>query len=278
MAVKILVFLTEFVNSLRLVKKGWPLIIFTVLLDLLFLFFYGAIKSFFFSRIYEYLLTGGALVIEKSAEISESAMPSFAQVFSQPEVKTYLSSALWLGVALILSIYVVFVLLQGASWRISHIIAGKRASFNQYARQFFFLNIFWFFIFIVYEVVSLIMDYGALLAQRFYNVEPSKGIFSMIFILVLLHFTFISYCLIGRFNVLKIIKKSFSVGIKKLYQLIPAYLVILIVYLLLDRLVLPTVNLIHPYVFIIVGIILVLPAYTWARVYLNLVVNDIAGK
>lgn len=270
MGIKKSLVVKEFFNSIKIIKKRKIYLIYTGLSDMTFLVLYG----FIIAGITNYVYLIGGFISENSGAVLRLYAKSQNLIhftINQPQIRHYVSRIL----LLVSVIYILYCFFQGISWKLSSGMTGKKAKFLAYIKQFCILNLFWFLLFMAYNAFSFLMELGRTVMQR---VNPSgvtgSNILLTVTLTVILYFTLISYALIGNESILKVLGKTFAVGIKKIRYILPMYLTIFLFFLILNFILFLTFK-IHTNVMIIAGVLLVMPALTWARVFMGLVINKI---
>jgi hypothetical protein len=270
MEIKKILVVKEFINSLKIIKKKKIYLIYPSLSDIFFLVFYG----FILAGITGYVYAIGSFVSQNSGAVLRSYAKSqnlIQFIINQPQIRHYVNRIL----LLIFVVYLIYCFFQGISWKLSSDMRGKRIKFLAYMKQFYTLNISWFLIFMVYNVFSFLTELGRTVMQR---INPSGAVSSSIIptaiLIGIFYFTLISYTLIGKYGILKVLAKTFVIGVKKVRYILPMYLIIFLVFSILNLIMFLTFK-IHENLMIVTGILLVIPAVTWARVFISVVIDRI---
>ncbi len=253
-----------FFSTFESIKKRKLYLLYPAVLDLLFIVSYGFAAGFFVEGVQksavELLKTGKSILTSGSL------------------IKGLLSnnesfSIILLTLAFMLVVYILYCVLQGVNWRLSKKFVNEDIKFFKYLKKFFLVNIFWFALFFFLEFLDYIrrvvsyLNVGELDAS-FFSIAVSVLTF------IIIYFAFISYALISKYKVVNAIKKSFYLGTKKLMYFLFMYLIIFILFLIINFLLI-LMNKINFILMIIIGIITVLPAFTFVRVFVNLVVSKL---
>lgn len=267
-------FISELTNSFSQLRKNIIYLPFAVLTDILFLLVYGFTAGVVMNKILTYIQAIGLNAIKNSAGKSISQL-TFSGILSSPETSRYFMKIIFLYLILILIIYLVYSIFSGISWKLSNRIAIEdKISYYNYVKKFAKLNLFWIIFIIVYHPVSLFSSLIRVLSSKTgSNTFPI--IFSslvLLFLVLIAYFMFISYALISS-KAKKIISQSFKLGIKKIKCIFPMYLIISLVFLIIE-LILRFLS--ENFIFMLIaGIVLAIPAFTWARVYIILTINKV---
>jgi hypothetical protein len=180
-------------------------------------------------------------------------------LFSANTVMYWKEIIIWV-LLFILITYIIYIIFQSITWNLSLRIINKKIKYLKYLKSFALLNLFWFLIFIIYNLIDLIGDLRFALA----DVKTTNfiGIFANVFLLIFIYFAIISYTKLN-------LRKSFKLGWKKHKSLLSTYVLILIYFFLLN-LILSKLFLVNYTLAVVVGLVLFIPAITWARVLLAL--------
>jgi len=257
----------NFFESFKAIKSKKYYILYPVIVDLLFILSYGSVLGFFIGNIQEKAVA----LIETGKSILYSGGLIKGLLTNNQVISIVLST-----LGFMITTYIQYCIFQGVTWRFARKFVEEHVHFFSYLKKFFLVNIFWFFWFFIVEI----LDYVRRLLVYLRGEELTTTLFSgllLFFIFVIIYFAFISYALINRYKIVEAVKKSFSLGIKKINFFLLMHLIIFLVFLIINLLLILTfkVNLI---LMVIVGIVLVSPAYTWARVFLSLIVNELDKK
>lgn len=266
-------FLWENNTAIDRIKKNPKKLALSSVIDILFFIVYGFLTAPLFRKLVEYIVIIGTEISQNAASMVRGENPTVGSLIANDSQLTqYFHKLLLVYLILAVVIYLVYVFFHSITWKISSEISGRKIGMYDYLKDFALVNIFWVILFIVYHFVSLYFDLNEA-AIRSVQAEPSS--FFRIALAVLILFTFyfaaISYALIGKVKKGKI-RKSFKIGFKNFRNVLPAYLVVLLVFLIL-RYILNAVGDYNFVLMIIVGVVTLIPAMTWARVYFTMVVE-----
>lgn len=231
-------------------------------LDVLFFIAVGFFTRSVVLRMQEYLLKIAAVLSVGLNEVSRS--DSIANVFFSADALPLWKSWFLYWLLFILIVYVIYVLIQSVVWNLSLRIAGRKSNFAKYFVSFVLLNLFWFFIFIVYNLMDLIGDLrSVLLSGRISLVSVLAGLFLLFFA----YFAVISYVKLN-------LKKSFVFGWKRYRELVPSFFYVFIYFFVLNFILSKLVLLNYTFA-VVAGIVLFVPAVSFARIYLSLNINKV---
>jgi hypothetical protein len=237
-------------------KNQLPVIVFS---DLLFYYLFIQLGLYVINR----LSAIAAVLMNMFGDIGEvvgtEAMQN-AQVIAQYKEVTKL---IWLFFGGTILIWIIF---KGISWYQTHKIIGNKIKPKEFAIKFLISSVFWYVLGIVSIMIVGYLNYLIFLTQSANN---TKLAFLMLgLILLVAYFGAISYCLPSK---TKIIRTSFVLGVKKFKQILPSYLLSLIVYALSISLVY-TLFIRNFYITLVAIIVIILPAIQYTRL---LMVNTI---
>lgn len=234
----------EFTHAFKLLWNNPLLVIFTTLLDTLFLVFYG----FFTQPVRETLLvffqnftTVLSQVIQDAGARYET--PSLFELALSPAAKPYLAGvASWLFILFLVG-YILYVLFQGTIWRTTSALLHGRKSYWAYLQQFALLNAIWFLIFGFVKLVLDILDLRAALLMSITKTASWYVPFGVRVALfsVLAYFALLSYAELQNLNWKDAFKSAFSNGTKKFTSFLPFVVVTALVFLALQFVIAPLV-------------------------------------
>lgn len=251
------------------VKENIAMLPFPVLSDILFLFLYGFVVMGFIAEMVS------AQLFEFGVELTKSGQEfsSVSQMLLQENARPMLLKAALLITLMIAAVYVIYCLFQGFSWWYCRRMASgkKQSKLSHYLREFCKVNIFWFILVVIYNFIAFSRDF---LSQA---ENPEPGLLLNTLFIVILYFVLVSYSMLPKTKGLGNIKRSFSIGIKRIADLLPAYLIIFIAFSIIELLLDLSMKL-SSAIFMLVGVFVLLPALSWMRVYFIGVVNDITGN
>lgn len=262
-------FITSLSLSLSSIKENPSQLSFPVLADLLFLFVHGFVVWGIILGMLQTQLVALGIELTKSS----GSQYSISQLLLQEPIKPIFFRVLLLVAVLIISVYIIYCLFQGFSWwQCSKIAAQankKSIKFISYLWEFFKINLFWLILFVFYNILALILDY---MAQS--ETATGKGsIILNLFLVVLLYFVFISHSLLPKIRGFANIKKTIGTGILKIKHMLPAFVLMAIILFILG-LILNLSSLISHVLFMIFGVIVLMPIISWMRVYLITLSNS----
>ncbi len=259
-------------DSYKAVKEGPFYLVVPALIDLLFLFIFFIGYNFFLSSIMDriislLMLTGKAFQGLTQNEISLNILSNQQQMNS-----LIINIGFWIFGLVVLS-YLLYCIFQGASWFIAHKIFKIKTKPVDYIKRFFAVNFVWY-------VMVVIISYfyvKAVIYTQVLRIPSNLGIiniFSVILLIVICYFAFISYVLIKKHGFIDSIKKSFSLGIKEFPTIASMYVLFILGFIIIDF-ILRLLFMININLMIIVGIILIFPVIAYMRLAIISVIESL---
>ena len=254
-----------------------------VILDILFLLLYGFIQgapeiSGFIGKTYQYLKVFLNLVSESAKSLTEDAARkvSVLQLIGQNDaIARYFYLIILTLILFAIATYILYVIIEGSAWWHSYKAINKQISYKKFITQFSLVSLPFYTGVILLFILSFADTYRAITLERMSLPSPIGLKLFMLFIgLVLIYFGSIAYALIGQESATKTIKKAIHIGFSKAHKYFPAFLVVFIVFFLLNFIALFLGN-ISPIAMMIVGILLIFPSIAWGRMYSKLVLDKI---
>jgi len=275
MSLKEVLGVDELKRAASVLKENPKKLFYIVLFDLVFLFSYGFFVQTFLNKMIEYVLAMSAYFSKESAEVTSATLQRGLLIFVKetPEFASMFYGFLWTLLLAIASLYILYVLFQGLSWRAAK---ADDISLSEYLKQFALVNIPWFVIFLVIQLASFLTLYLGLASETLQVYFPFDAYNSLIIgaMIVLAYFAIISYGLIG--NQRGIIIRTLYLGIARIFSIIPKYLLIIMMYIAIFK-ILDYVMLVSAPWMIGFGVIVVMPAIALTKVYTNLVIKKGGG-
>jgi len=262
-------------ESLVLIKRNPLRLAYPVLVDLIFLFIYGFLSYFIFLKIDYYMSSIFEQITQNTAVFEDAFVFGglLSAVKNVPGTDVLLKKAfLWILALAVLS-YILYCVFQAVSWRLSINIA-KKGKIKQYMKRFFLVNIVWAFLFAVYNALAIFIGYRKEILSRYFEVSDFS-LLLVVFGFVLIYFALISYSLIARHKAGESLKKTFVFGVKKIKYFLPMYLILFIAFLIIN-LIMTYSSSVGVWLYVVLGVFVLLPFFAWARVYAYLVVEKIS--
>jgi len=273
MKIKNKILIKGFVNSFNAIRKKPIYFIASLLIDFFFLFIFSLIYYFFFEKIMDrvislLMLTGKAFQGLTQTDVSLNILSNQQQMNS-----LIISIGFWVGGLAVLT-YLLYCIFQGTNWFFAHKIFKEKLNCLGYIKRFFAVNTLWYIVFMIiayFYVKALIFTNVLKISSNFGTIR----IFSLIILIILCYFVFISYVLIKKHGFIDSIKKSFSFGIKKFSTIAPMYLLLILGFALIDVL-LRLLFIINIILMVVIGFLLIFPLITYARLVIISVIENLA--
>ncbi|MBI2129875.1 hypothetical protein HYU07_06600 [Candidatus Woesearchaeota archaeon] len=259
---------SQFLKSVYILKNNPKYIIFSAIFDLLFFAIYGVVSLAIFN-----IITDKANILLQIASSSKDSINQliaegknlFQAMMLQQGFSQGLKSILLLFFALMIFIYLVYCVFQGMNWRIARKLTGGKFEVIGFMKSFFKINILWFAIFYLGLLFERIIGIVLILSGK----KQDTGVIALIIAVLVAYFAFISYALIGKKGA---IKRAFASGFKKFLIFVPVYIVIAIVFLIINYILILAQQLNYA-LMVVLGFLLFLPALSWARVFICLIAD-----
>jgi len=267
------ILITGFIDSFNSIRRKPIYFIVPLFIDLFFLFIFSIVYHFFFRNIMDKIISLLMLTGKSLQGITQNEMSLNILANQQQMNSLIMGIGFWILVLAVL-IYLLYCIFQGTSWFIAHKILKEKTNFKDYIKRFFAVNILWHIAFVIiayFYVRALIFTNVLKISSNFGTVR----IFSLIILIILSYFAFISYVLIKKHKFIESIKKSFSFGIKEFSTIVPMYVLLILGFALIDVL-LRLLFMISTTLMIVVGIVLIFPIIVYARIVIISVIENLA--
>ena len=162
-------------------------------------------------------------------------------------------------------LYLIYCVFQSLNWRIVRNLTGSKFTVIEFMKSFFKINILWFALLYLGFFFERVIGMLTVLSRK----EQDTGIIALIIAVLIAYFAFISYALIGKKGA---IKRSFSSGFKKFLIFVPVYVIVALVFLIINYILIFALQL-NYILMVVLGFLLFLPALSWARVFICLIVD-----
>lgn len=278
------IIVSSFESSVDTLKKGWSRVLVSVALDLTFLISFAFVLTFFQYQVNKLLiqiesfLSSGPNV--SNALLSNSNVGSILQ---QQQTFSDLSSQLvkWTMIFFVV-IYFVYTFLQSISWHSVYKInasdyktsnskskskwrVGNRLSYWSYLGQFAYVNLFWL-------LVSSLLVYVGVRVTIFNKlslyplIQDSTGVGLVVTtMIVAAYFMLISYAVIGTKSWKRLLIESLKLGFKKFYLFVLLDFVFFLSIVIIGYVLKWAMNINFMFM-LILGILLLMPTFSWLRI------------
>jgi hypothetical protein len=253
-------------QALRTAYKNKKLFLLSVFFDILFFFVYGFATAPIYLKLMENVNVIGSYAGE-AVKTATRESQSMLNALSSETIAPYFNNIILLLLILAVTVYLIYCIFQALNWKIALQLTGKKTRYLDYLKKFLLLNILWFILFMLYYTLGFFVDIRKILISTLTQTTPS----SALNVVLAFYFIFIAYFAVISYVKLSL-KKSISTGMRKLKQLLPSILLIAVFLLALDIIIKLLASL-NPILAIIVGLIILLPAMTIARIYISLTIQ-----
>lgn len=250
-------------------------ILFPIFVDLFYFISISTLLTGVQLQVMEYMKALQLLLQESSSLIGETINQSAISLMmlQQQEFAIFQSALIKLAFTLIIAIAFMWMFFQGPSWKLAANMAHKRINIVTFFKRFITVSALWLLLISIISVwlVKALFQIQLKLGVLQYGFET---IISTIFYALVIYFMFISYALVPKYNIKKILQKTFDVGTKKFFPLISMFLILGFGFFIID-LILKLIVTINIIAMIILGFVLLLPYISMARLYILLVVDKL---
>lgn len=255
-------------DSFFVLKKNYKILLLGVMIELLFVIVLG----FFIAPLNNGLINNFE---QLGGEIIEGSPETGNEIVNVASSSEYFRNILILGAIIGIIAYLLYCAFQGVVWKFCFNLSGKKEKYKSYIKKFFLVNLFWGPLFAFYILINFLFSFVDLVGER---IEPG-GVFFMedatnIILFIIIYFAFISYIKLDKEKVWKSIKESFRIGIKKIKWVVVMYLIMVLVFMVINY-VLFLIGSMSYYIFVFVGVLIVMPSMLWARVFMKKVVDEL---
>ncbi len=261
----------EFADSFVILKNEFLGLLPVIALDIVFFIVYGIVDGFFSNRIESAAYEMLQIATKNSAAIGQEVVKNtnFMEILkSQPGFQEQYNAVMLSFALLMLSVYIIYCIFQSAGWFFVRKSCDKKkeVTFWKYIYKFFLINIPWFVIFYLIQILERLNGFATLLERSNESAYTHYAFLALDF--VVLYFAVISYTKIkDDASVWKAIKDSFKSGFSGIYG-IAAVEAVAIFYIL--DIFMRSAGQLGDAALIILGILFVMPAIVWVKSYFTL--------
>jgi hypothetical protein len=281
MNIKNLTPIKTFLESWKLMLKEKFSVPVPMLFDLVFIFAVGLVYSLFFFAMVDHLYAIMEFASKNTAALTEELMRTGSSVTSllmgYEEFFVHFKALMLKVGLLLLSIYILWIIFKGINWKLCHKICKKDFPLLSFLKRFALVNIFWG---IILTIISYIF-FRIWMVNTMADVAPISPVLTtvlyVIFLILIFYFGMISYCLIPKMKTRALLKETFRLGFKKARIIVGGFLIAAIVFVIIDLLLRLAFIIWTPLMWIL-GIFILIPAFTWGRIYFILLINNLEKK
>ena len=236
-----------------------------VLIDLLFLLSIGAAGSYILAKAIPFL-ERFATMNTASLDINSLSNSDMSSFISQTAEKTFLSNQVLIIFAeFAIVLLVLLIVFQGLNWLLAAKLIKNKISLKNHFLNFSISSLIGFIMALIAAILLFRTMLGNLLNQ---NNIMANFIVNILFLIVsslLFYFLFIAYSISGSYKTLDFLKKVFSLGIKDFKNIISAYFLLIIIFMIASCIIRLFTN---PILIFAYGIIIIMPLLAFSRTYL----------
>lgn len=264
---------------LQLLVSKWKLVLASSGIDIVFILIFGQVFGYLNFRVMVHLDNLLQIVGDETGGIANSLMGasplSTADFAANPLFVENLSKIFYNIMLIVVSVYILFVLFQGANWYIAYLISEKSGKkekgkhllpFKRFALNFFLESMLFYIIFVIFAIVfvKFYMSIG-LATGTFSKVPYVKGV-AKAFLVVLIYFALLTFASAKR-SVFKNIKSGLLAGTRRILTTGPSIAFLFILFVVIDLVLRALFNLSFMLA-IPLGIIILMPVFAFSRVLL----------
>lgn len=274
------VFIDSLKSSLTNLRKNWIYLPIAAFLDVVFLLLFQLSNGIFNAKIAPFvaeLVKSGGRLAQTITDAALSGQSPVSVFLSDVDVASSVSSILMWVVALVLSLYALWTLFNGANWYLANKMNGDKHHWMTYFTKFSFISAIW--------VASLsLLAYFAARLILFLLLRPEAVISSAaiqslmgVFNYVIFYFVLISISLVPFTTTKENFKRTFKKGILQLPTYAAAFAIILgffyvnfaVTYFITKPFFVASETITFSIVLInLFRVLIAAPFITWARMYL----------
>ena len=246
----------------------------SVLIEAIFYFIYGVFTAPIYGNIQEYISIAGMHVSQAAKQMTLEAanIGTITPVlFSDLTIRSLFISLLGLFGILFLIGFLLYSIFYGTLFYLSSKQIAQKIQFSRFIQRFSIINLFWSIFIIIRYVFTFFSDLELYFARKSIPdiMLTPLVVVSLVFLLVILYFAFISYGLLGSSSP---VRKTFQMGFSQAYFVLPAFLIALFGAWILSM-ILAFVGEKSSFLLYVLGAFVLLPFLAVMRVYIIRVVT-----
>ncbi len=243
--------------------KNTQTLFLTMAYDVLFFIALGFVTRPLFDRIIAYAQAVFAVLGKKAPELVQAAAKGESTVML-PGTSAYLWKLVLVYLVLFVVVYLVYSFIEGLAWRNTAKLFSSQQAFSQYLLPFFRLSLVWVFLFGIYHLFTLYLDYRVLVAAQG---NPYPALLTALRYFCVLFFGYFIIVTYAALPWRKTIGSAVGFAWQHFSDFAFTYIFIWVVFILLQFVLIAAFRLSNT-VGIIAGMILVLPWLSFVRVLL----------
>jgi hypothetical protein len=200
---------------------------------------------------------------------SMSSSSDMSALLSESIEKTVLANqVLVIFAKFILIFLILWIIFQGFNWFLAARCVKGKIETKRFFLNFSIVSFIWLILTILGSIFIFKIVLNNLLNPNNIMNNLVINIISVLLVSVLLYFSLISYSIASRYNLKEFLKNIFILGIKDFKNIIIAYILLVIFFIIANYLMQLVANISSSAVFIC-GLIIVMPLIAFSRVYLT---------
>jgi hypothetical protein len=261
-------------SSFRSWSRGWPFILLSVLVDFLFVVSASVVITLIQFTLFEHLealmamtgeATGGLMnIYNQTSEVSSGLMG----LSNNPDFQYHISVIFKYVGVMILSVFVLWVIFQGISWYLAHrMSADKRQPFLVFWKNFAITSVPFFFLTVIWIFVSVRILFAIKMSIAPVMGESMLNFLFAVAVIVTWYFGSLCYTLTSGYAYQNL-KQCFVFGVRRFTKVIQSFAALAVIFFILDRVLRIGFIRNDPFVLMVIGTILFMPALVFARMLL----------
>lgn len=264
-------------QAVSTITKSWKafvsnkkLIILAVLADLVFVIVLTQLHYEIFSKASEHAIKLTTMIGEQAKIIAETENITDTSILSSPEFMTEYNQLLKYICLFVLGALLAWTACKGIVWFIAHKVAEKKPHTGWFIIKFAGITLLWLLGLIITIIISInLLDYATTTVFPLIGIKMAN-IITMLLIWALAYFVYTSYALVPH----RVFTQTFIIGTKQWKKLLPVHLLSTII-TLIATLIPSLLMKAKPYLPLVFGILLSLPALAWTRVLWVTAVHEV---
>lgn len=260
-------------NSLKTLKESFVLaknnllyVFWPVLLDLLFLLTAGFSGNLILSKAFPFLEKFAELNVN-APSVSSMTDSEFSAFISQSAEKTSLANqAFNIFIQFIIVLFVLWLIFQGINWFLAAKCVKDKVDFKKYMLNFSAISLLGFLSSCAAAFLIMSLSVKNILSQNLANMFFTN-IITVVLFAVILYFLFVGYASSHKHNLKEFLKNVFVLGIKDFKNIIFAYLMLIILFCIIDYM-LNLLFAVNSSIALIAGVFILMPLIALSRIYL----------
>ncbi|MBW2963894.1 hypothetical protein KY363_00400 [Candidatus Woesearchaeota archaeon] len=262
--------------SIRSVLRSWPFLLLSILFDFLFLIATGTVITLIQFSLFEHLeaimemtgeVTGGLMnIYNDTAGVSAGMM----SIPNNPDFQFHVNVIFkYLGI-MVLATLIIWMVFQGLSWFIAYRMSHEkkeRIPFLAFWRDFAIKTIPFYALTVLLIFLSVRLLLTIKMSMTPWMGEDALNAVFILLVLITWYFGSVAYTLVSG-NAWSEFKASFSFGFRKFPKVIQSFLLVAVLFLIIDQVLRIPFIAADPFLKIIFGVLIFMPAIVFTRVLL----------